>query len=136
MFTRLLTLLLVVAVGGVQSASAQRGRRAFDPNNPEKTRAVVSTEEREGLGLTAKTWDGVVHPVDYTTLQELNETVERLKNTNTVEAVDTLDRIQFQGTVYVQVQVKQDPKGRPDSRENRLVPGYFISNPITSQRVS
>jgi len=117
MFTRLL-LLLVVALGGVQSASAQHPRKAFDPNDPEKTRAVVPRAEREQLGLAAKTWDGVVQPEVYTVLERLNETVERARKTNTVEAINTLDAMKFHGTVYVQVHLKNDPEGKPDSTES------------------
>ena len=119
MFTRLLMLLLVVALGGVQSASAQHPRKAFDPNDPDKTRPMVSRAEREQLGLPAKTWDGVVQAEVYTTLHGLNETVERLKNTNTGEAINMLFRVQFEGTVCVQVLLKHDPKGKAGSKENR-----------------
>ena len=119
MFARLLTLLFVVSVGGVESASAQPGRVQYDPNDPDKTRPVVSRAEREELGLAAKTWDGVVRPEVYTTLDRLNKTVERLKNTNTGEAIHTLGAVQFEGTVYVQVQLKSGPQGKADSKENR-----------------
>jgi hypothetical protein len=111
-------ILVVVVVGVVPAAAAQRPRTAFDPNDPEKTRPVVSTEERERLGLAAKTWDGVVHPDVYTTLHRLNETVERLRNTNTGEAIDLLDRMRFQGTVYVQVLLKHERKGKGEPEDS------------------
>lgn len=113
MFARLFMLLFIVAVGGVQSASGQ-GRTVFDPNDPEKKRPMVTRAEREQLGLKAKNWDGVVQPEVYSTLHGLNETVERRKNTNTGEAIDLLDRVQFQGTVCVQVRLKHGPEGSAD----------------------
>jgi hypothetical protein len=110
----------VIVVGSAQVAVAQAGRKlrdpgwratVFDPNDPEKKRPMVTRAEREQLGLKAKSWDGVVHPEVYTTLHGLNETVERLKNTNTGEAIKTLFRVRFQGTVYVQVRLKIASQG-------------------------
>ena len=118
MSTRLLSLLLAAVLGLGQSASAQRPRTVFDPNDPQKTRLLIPAAEREELGLTPKTWEGVVHPDVYTTLQTLNDTVERLRNTNTVDAIDTLDRMQFQGTVYVQVQLKHNAQAQGNTKEN------------------
>jgi len=81
-----------------------------DPNDPEKTRTIISREEREKLGLTPRTWSGVVHPDVYATLDRLNRTVaslkDRLKRGRDVQAFDALRRIRFEGMVYVQVQVK------------------------------
>jgi len=119
MLAKLLMLSLVVAFAGVENASAQPGRVQYDPNDPEKTRPVVPVAERERLGLAAKTWDGVVQPEVYTTLHGLNQTVERLKNAKTVDAVGTLAAVQFEGTVCVQVRLKHDPQGKGDSKENK-----------------
>jgi hypothetical protein len=91
-----------------------------DPNVPEKTREIISREEREQLGLAPRTWTGVVQPEVYTTLERLNRTVERLKKTRTGDAVRILFAVQLRGAgkVYVQIQLKHDPKGAPDSEEN------------------
>lgn len=97
--------------------------RVADPNDPEKTRSTISRDEREKLGLTPKTWTGVVPPEVYATLDRLNQTVaslkDRLQKGRDVQAFDALRRIRFEGMVYVQVQLKHDPKGKPDSEENK-----------------
>ncbi len=125
MFARLM-LCLVVVFGGA-TALAQYPRKAFDPNDPEKTRPVVSRVEREQLGLVAKTWDGVVQPEVYTTLHGLNETIERLRNTNTGKAIRTLFGVQFKGTVCVQVSLKSDLQGKALLEVQRRVLGSLTA---------
>lgn len=92
----------------------------YDPNDPDKTRTIISREEREKLGLTPRTWSAVVHPDVYATLDRLNKTVaslkDRLKKGRDVQAFDALRRIRFQGMVYVQVQVRPDPNIRDVQR--------------------
>jgi len=115
---------IVIVVGSAQSAVAQAERKlrdpnrrptVFDPNDPEKKRSVVTRAEREQLGLKVKNWDGVVQPEVYATLQGLNETLENArKNTHTAEAIDLLTRVQFPGTVYVQVRLNSIPEGSAD----------------------
>jgi hypothetical protein len=91
-----------------------RAQMTADPNDPGKTRTTIPREEREELGLTPRTWTGVVDPEAYARLDRLDKTVadlrERLKKGKDAEAFDTLRRIRFKGMVYVQVQLKPDPK--------------------------
>ena len=72
-----------------------------DPNDPEKTRPTISREKREQLGLTPKTWSGIVQPEVYTTLERLSQTVasleDRLKKGRDSEAFHALWRIRFPG---------------------------------------
>ncbi len=108
------TCLLMLGAG---MALAAPPRMAIDPNEPEKTRPTVSREEREKLGLTPHTWSGVVHPDAYARLDKLNRTVaslkDRLKKGRDVKAFDALMRVRFEGTMYVQVQLKDmDAQGR------------------------
>jgi len=72
--------LLMLGAAGPPDPSDPRLRPVTsDPNDPEKTRATVFfPEKREKLGLTPKTWSGVVHPDVYPTLDRLNKTVESL----------------------------------------------------------
>lgn len=88
-----------------------RVQTTADPNDPEKTRAIIPREEREKLGLTPRTWTGVVDPEVYAKLDRLNKTVaelkDRLKKGRDVEAFDALWRFRFKGMVYVQVQLKE-----------------------------
>ena len=91
----------------------------LDPNDPEKRRTIIPREERERVGLAPHTWTGVVDPQVYATLERLLETIERLKETRTGDAQMTLFTMQFEGTVYVEVQLKHDPDGKADSEENR-----------------
>ncbi len=85
-----------------------------DPNDPDKVRAVASREEMEKTGLKARTWTGVVDPDVYTRLDRLNERVaslkDRLNKGRDIAAFDALERIRFKGMVYVQVQLKPDPR--------------------------
>jgi len=91
-----------------------------DPNDPDKTRAVVSREEIERTGLKPRTWTGVVDPEVYVRLDRLNKTVadlkERLKKERDVKAFDTLWRMRFKGMVYVQIQLKPDGKNKEVQR--------------------
>jgi hypothetical protein len=119
---RCLTVCLLMS--GVATAFAagppapSRQKATYDPNDPEKTRPIVSREDREKLGLTPRAWTGVVQPEVHTTLDRLNKTVEglkerlRLKKGRDLQAFDALERIQFEGMVYVQVQVKDRPAQR------------------------
>ncbi len=86
-------------------------RATADPNDPEKTRTIIPREEREKLGLTPRTWSGVVDPEVYARLNRINKTVadlkERLKKGKDVQAFDALWRIRFKDMVYIQVQLKE-----------------------------
>lgn len=101
---------LAAAITLGQRPAATRPSVVSDPNDPEKTRVTVSPEERETLGLTPRTWTGVVQPQAYTTLDALSKTADRLKKTNTVQAIQALHSIRFEGTVYVQIQLKPDSR--------------------------
>lgn len=117
--------LTVLWAAGLVLAAAQPPRvsATADPNDPEKTRPVVPREEREKLGLTPKTWTGVVHPDVHSKLNELNQRVgklkERLRKGRDIAAFDALQRVRFEGTVYVQVQLKSDNESG-DIRERVL----------------
>jgi hypothetical protein len=93
------------------SAPPAATRVTADPNDPAKTRTMISFEEREALGIEPHTWTGVMHPEVYPTLDRLNATVAELRsratavNQRDVEAFDALWRVRFPGTVYVQVQL-------------------------------
>lgn len=80
-----------------------------DPNDPHKTRATVSPQERERMGLTPKSWSGVVHPDVNPALEQMGRTVaelrERVRRERDVQAFDALWQIQYPGTVYVEVQL-------------------------------
>jgi len=94
-----------------------------DPNDPEKMRAVVSREEREKLGLTPHTWSGVVDPEVYASLDRVNKTLatlkDRMKRDKDIRAFQAwFAGAETEGTVYVQVQLKHEPKGASDSKEN------------------
>ena len=91
----------------------------WDPNDPDKRRTIISREEREQLGLTPRTWTGVVAPAVYPTLERLNETIDELKNTRTGDAIQTLFAMKFEGAVYVEVHLKHEPRGKVDSQANR-----------------
>jgi len=65
MNARFLLSLLVTclfALGAAAQPAPSRSMTTADPNDPDKTRTIVSREERERLGLTLRTWTGVVHP--------------------------------------------------------------------------
>ncbi|MGQ9652234.1 MAG: hypothetical protein ACUVXJ_19235 [Phycisphaerae bacterium] len=100
----------VLAAAMPMSPVPRRVQTTPDPNDPEKTRTIIPREEREKLGLTPRTWTGVVDPEVYARLDRLNKTVaelkDRLKKGRDVEAFDALWRIRFKGMVYVQVQLK------------------------------
>lgn len=100
--------LFVMSVAG--PGGPPRASVAADPNDPAKTRPIVSAEEREKLGLAEKTWQGVVDPRAYAALDDLDHTVKslkaRLKKDRDVEAFDVLHRIRFEDMVYVQIRVK------------------------------
>lgn len=97
------TLWLLLAATTVPAAPP---RAAVDPNAPDKNRTMISREERERLGLAPHTWTGVVHPDVYQRLDKLTKMVESLKSRNDLDAVDARQRVRFEGTVYVQVQLK------------------------------
>lgn len=85
--------------------------RVADPNDPEKTRATISREEREKLGLTPHTWSGVVDPEVYASLDRVNKTLARLKDRmNKDKDVRAFHAwfagVETEGTVYVQVHLK------------------------------
>jgi len=101
----------VLAAAMPKSPVPGRVQTTADPNDPEKTRTIIPREEREKLGLTPRTWTGVVDPEVYAKLDRLNKTVaelkDRLKKGRDVEAFDALWRFRFKGMVYVQVQLKE-----------------------------
>jgi hypothetical protein len=102
-------LLLLGSATGIAGPPREPGRVA-DPNDPANTRMAVSPEEREKLGLTPHTWTGVVHPDVYPKLDQLKATVASLKHRlveeGDKEAWPQLRRVKFEGTVFVQVQLK------------------------------
>jgi hypothetical protein len=78
---------------------------------------IVSPEQREALGLDEPTWvkeHGKIHPEVYRQLEKAEEV--KARSTKAKEAY--LDPMGFAGTVYVQVQLKHERKGRADSPEN------------------
>jgi hypothetical protein len=85
--------------------------KTTDPNDPSKFRSMVSYEEREAIGLTPRTWTGVVHPEVYPTLTRLNKNIvelrERLRKDKDVRAFDALSQIEFPSMVYVQIQLTE-----------------------------
>lgn len=87
-----------------------REQLTADPNDPTKTRRIVSRDEREALGLRPHTWADVVDPEVYTRLDRLKETVanlrDRLNENKNDQAFDLLHKIRFEDAVYVQVRVK------------------------------
>lgn len=99
-------------LAGVTTAVAQSrpSEVTGDPNDPAKTRILITREDRERLGLNPKNWTGVVHPDVYTRVEELPRTVaslkERFKKDKDEESFVMLLRVEFEGTVYVQVQLK------------------------------
>lgn len=104
------------AARGPTSAPA-RAQVTADPNDPGKTRTIIPREERERLGLTPRTWSGVVDPEVLARFDRLDKTVASLKDKMTkekdVKAFNSLWRIRFKGMVYVEVQLKdQDAQRR------------------------
>jgi hypothetical protein len=102
---------LAAAQPGELPREVPPGSPVADPNDPEKTRTIISREEREKLGLTQKTWSGVVHPEVYATLDSLNEKIANLKTRmerdRDFRAFQLLfSATQTEGTVYVEVQLK------------------------------
>ena len=113
MFTKWAAVLVVVA--GCACALAQQPvRKAIDPNDPLKSRTIVSREDRERLGLNERTWTGVVHP-------NVAQAFDRLK----IQPEDPIERFKFnsrqrfKGSIYVQVLLKHTVVGQPDSEENK-----------------
>ena len=71
----------------------------------------VSPEQREALGLDDTSWTkqhGKVHPDVYAALEKAEQVKEPWR-----------DPVGFSGTVYVQVQLKHEPKGKADSPDNK-----------------
>lgn len=94
------------------------GRAAADPPQQDDlgtryakgVHEVVPPEQREALGLDETPWAderGKVHPAVYKALEKAEKTVEKF------------DPVGFGGTVYVQVQLKHEQKGKADSVENK-----------------
>jgi hypothetical protein len=100
-----------------------------DPNAVGERRTMVTPQERERIGLTPRTGRGVIHPNVYPTLDKRNKAVEALrdrlnrKRGKDLEAFQILFGVEMQGegNVYVQIQLKHEPKGAPDSEENMAV---------------
>ncbi len=90
--------------------------REMDPNvigtrYAQSEKEIVPPEEREKLGLDDASWTkryGKVHPDVYAALEKAEKVRE-----------PWLDPVGFAGTVYVQVQLKQEQKGKTDSAENK-----------------
>ncbi|HUU86029.1 MAG TPA: hypothetical protein VM243_21235 [Phycisphaerae bacterium] len=106
---RLAGILMLLLGTGTAPAEPPRVPVTMDPNDPEKRRAIISREEREELDLAPHTWTGVVDPQVYATLEKLNETIKGLKETRSGDAAMTLFLMQFPGTVYVEVEVADEP---------------------------
>ena len=104
-----LLLACLLVMGAAAARTPSRPQMTCDPNDPEKTRTIISREEREKLGLPLHTWTGVVHPDVYPRFDRLNQTIASLKervNKKDEQAFRALSGIRFQGMVYVQVQLK------------------------------
>jgi len=107
-------LVCVLALGAAMAfadkPTPRREQVTADPNDPTKTRRIISREEREALGLKPHTWLGVVDPEVYTRLDRLKETVanlrDRLSENKDDQAFDLLHKIRFDDAVYVQVRIK------------------------------
>lgn len=113
MFAKRVTIFIAVAWSAC--AFAQKpGTKIFDPNDPLKSRVIVSREDRERIGLDEKTWPGVVHP-------NVSQAFERLK----IQPEDRIERFKFnqqqrfKGSVYVQVHLKHTVVGQADSDKNK-----------------
>lgn len=112
--------LTVLWAAGLVLAAAQPPRvsATADPNDPEKTRPVVPREEREKLGLTPKTWTGVVQPEVYARLDNLKKAMASAREK--VNAGTKDERVfqawwagtQTEGTVYVQIHLKDQAAQR------------------------
>ncbi|GMU22474.1 MAG: hypothetical protein AMXMBFR13_25600 [Phycisphaerae bacterium] len=100
----------LVFAAAVLLSGVPRSSTTWDPNDPEKTRPTVSREERDKLGLTPKTWGEVVHPDVYEALDRLNKKIKSLKarvrEGRDLQAMDVLQRVRFEETIYVQVRLK------------------------------
>lgn len=97
-----------------------------DPNAPGERRTIVPQAERERLGLAPRTWKGVVRPDVWPTLERRNKAIESLRDRLRQKRGKDLEAFQIlfgaemegEGIVYVQVQLKHEPKGVPESKEN------------------
>ncbi len=107
------TTVLVAFVGSAVVLAQPPASKTSDPNDPLKSRALVSLEDRERLGLNDKTWKGVVHP-------DVSKAFDHLK----IQPEDPIKRFKFnfrqrfRGTVYVQLHLKHAVVGQPASVAN------------------
>lgn len=118
MNVKCLSVCLFMLGGATALAEPPRVPVTLDPNDPEKRRTIIPREEREELGLTPRTWTGVVDPEVYATLDRVNQTIEELKRTRTVAAIQALFAMRFKETVYVQVHLKDGGGRHAVSKEN------------------
>ncbi len=79
-------------------------------------RQIITRIEREKLGLTPHTWQGVVHADVYPSLKKLSALAEalkaRLRQRRDEKADGLLRRINMQGMVYVEVSTRDDAQRR------------------------
>jgi len=112
MNARVVGFVLSVVGGLVVSASPvlarPAGQKDAGAGPPKDVRQVIGRAEREALGLSEIKWTrdyGKVHPDVYEMLQRDERPWPR--------------PVGYEGTVYVQVQLKHKQKGKADSAENK-----------------
>ncbi len=104
----------LMIIGSASVLAQLPGRLLSDPNDPQKTRTVVSRSDRDRLGLNERTWTGIIHPDVSTAFLKQGQLPE-----DPMERVRFESRIQFKGSVYVQVHLRHTTIGRADSNENK-----------------
>lgn len=103
-------LALGAAMAFADKPTPRREQMTADPNDPGKTRRLISGEQRESLGLRPHTWEGVVDQDVYATLDRLNKAVTSLRERERrgdMAAFQARWRIRFPDTVYVELHVKE-----------------------------
>src|SRR5262249_20978443 len=100
---------LSVLMLGQATVFASPPHRICDPSDPDAGRTVVSTAERERLGVRQKNWPGVVDPEVYKKLAALTKRIEEIKSVlrrtdgRDENAFQAMFSTHFEGTVCVQV---------------------------------